>query len=101
MLYLILYPCINFKARKQLFMNILYFKALNMQKVIRFVFETNVIATVSKSNILDYSCFCIIPKSTVVGLARLFWKILQDVGLIGFFPPKILTKSISLPQNET
>ena len=60
-------------------MNILYFKALNMQKVIRFVFETNVIATVGRPNVLDYSCFCIIPKSTVVGLSRLFWKILQDV----------------------
>ena len=60
-------------------MNILYFKALNMQKVIRFVFETNAIATVGRPNVLDYSCFCIIPKSTVVGLTHLFWKILQDV----------------------
>ena len=60
-------------------MNILHFKALNMQKVICFVFETNVIATVGRPNVLDYSCFCIIPKSTVVFLARLFWKILQDV----------------------
>ena len=59
-------------------MHILYFKALNIQKVIRFVFETNVIATVGRPNVLYYSCFCIIPKSTVVGLARLFWKILQD-----------------------
>ena len=54
------------------------FKYLDMQKVLSFVFKTNVIATVGKPNVLDYS-FCIIPKSTVVDLARLFWKILQDV----------------------
>ena len=50
-----------------------------MQKVLSFVFKTNVIATVGRPNVLDYSCFLIIPKSTVVDLARLFWKILQDV----------------------
>ena len=60
-------------------MNILYFKDLNMQKVLSFVFEANVIATVGRPNVLDYSCIWIIPKSTVVGIARLFWKILQDV----------------------
>ena len=60
-------------------MNILYSNALTMQKVMRLVSEANVIFTVGRPNVLDYSCFWIIPKNTVVGMARLFWKILQDV----------------------
>ena len=76
-------------------MNMLHFKYLEMQKVLSFVFKTNVIATVGRPNVLDYSCFLIIPKSTVVGLARLFWKILQDVLYnITYFFTKISTKSI-------